>query len=243
MTRQVKFRVSLTKEFSGNTLKLALGITNLKLRTFLSEDLAVPVYKPSERSLRPVDTAIEVTAPQVSVFPGADKSLPALFTVERGAFLRAVAKVGGFYKIGMEDGRFGFVDGTKVRRVSGVVRFMEFPRHPAYARVQPAVYVTNLKDLLASPIDGNAEVRAKAVFYGTNKARRKVFAFVGDEKVFFQMVPEDGKSGVQEIRFRFPVKLKKDSGLIRVFALEGKSNLNIRTLGVIQKKQVQSKGR
>lgn len=241
MTRQMKFRVSLTRDFKDSTLKLALGITDLKLRTFLSENLNIPVYKPLERRVKPLDTAVEVISPNILIYPGADKSLSPLYTVEQGAFLKVVGSLGAFYKISMEDGRFGFIGASKVRRVKGVVRFTELPAHPGYARVQPAIYVPNIKELLSAPLENKAIVKGKAIFYGPGKGSRKVFAFVGNEKVFFHMLSKEDNKSRQEYQFKFPVELKKDSETIRVFALEGKSNVNTGTVNVIKIKVKQAK--
>jgi len=234
MTRQIKFRVSLTKDFKESTLKLALGITNLKLRTFVSETLDIPVYKPSELKMKPLNTAVEVTAPHVVIYPGADKSLPPMYTVEHGAFIKVTGRLGAFYKASMEDGRFGFIDASRVRAVSGVVRFTDLPAHPAYARVQPAIYISNIKTLVSAPLANKAVVTGKAIFYGPDNVSRKVFAFVGNEKVFFHMLARANNNKMQKYTFSFPVELKKASETIRVFALEGKSNVNTRTVGVVK---------
>ena len=228
-TRQVRFRISLTKTFKEKRLKLALGLTDIKLRRWVAEEIEIPVYRPSSLKTKKFNGALEVVAKNARVLPGADASLPAIYAVQERAFLKGIGKIGGFYKIDLGDGRFGFIMDKQVRPVKGVVKYMEFPEHPFYAVIQPQVRVLNLRELL-KPLGQYINVKGRAKFFVNPLGSRKVYAFVDKEKVYFNMLKPDQKV----FEFNFPVTFKK-AGMhtIRVIAHEGKTNLFVEEFLVV----------
>jgi carboxyl-terminal processing protease len=178
---------------------------------------------------QPASGSVKVQALQAPVRSGASATAPVLAEAARGAVLPVNARVGDFYRVEWEKGRFGFVPASEVQPAKGkregtVTRVWQ--REPPRIAVSP--------DTTRGParvegervkISGTASIPA-----GSPSTRiHDLLVFVNDQKVFFKVVPE-GKTG--DVAFEADVPLKPGNNTVTVVAREDEEFQSRRTLTI-----------
>jgi carboxyl-terminal processing protease len=223
-------QLEVKKGLKLDKVPLRVMVVDEKADEYISEKIEIPVAR--EAAARSAfEGAVRVTAPEALVRSGASVEAAPLATAPKGMVVTASAKVGGFFRVEWEKGRFGFLSQadaqpSRAKREGQVspVWQREAPRIallPDPARGAPVVDNEHIR------IEGKASV-ASGVGQNLNRLR-DVFIFVNDQKVFFRVVP-DGKSS--DIDFATDVPLKPGNNTVTVVAREDEEFQSRRSLVV-----------
>jgi carboxyl-terminal processing protease len=150
---------------------------------------------------------------------GASASASPIATAKRGAVLPVDARIGEFYRVEWQKGRFAFVPETEVKASRGVragviaeVWQREPPRIalvPDPQKGAPVVEGDTWKLQGSAALPPSADPSARL---------RDVFVFVNDRKVFFKVLPES--AGTSRMEFTTEIPLKLGNNVVTVFARE-----------------------
>jgi carboxyl-terminal processing protease len=224
---QARFKIELKHAPTGALPTLEVGILDLSLREFLSEDTAIPVAATPGPALEPRPEALRVLRDGVAVRSAATKDASELFFVPAGFNLRSDGRVGDWWRVEIEDGRFAFVRSADAEPVAGAVRFSTLPLSPLTPNVVPALDL-RVEELPAA--DGKAarlRLTGTARFVGhAGEARRKVLIFRGNDKVYFWT--RKGPTNEAAVDLDTTVPLVDGRNDVAVFAIEGKDRTAVR---------------
>jgi len=215
-SRPALLELEVKKGIKLDKIPLRFTVVDEKLEEFVSEKVEIALVNGSP-ARQPATGAVKVVALLAPVRSGAATDAAPLAEASRGAVLPVLARVGDFYKVEWDKGRFGFVpvgDVTpaKGKREGTITRVWQ--REPPRIAVSP------------DPSKGPAKVEGDklhltgtaSVPAGSPSTRlRDVFVFVNDQKVFFKVVPE-GKTG--DIAFAADLLLKPGNNTVTVVARE-----------------------
>jgi carboxyl-terminal processing protease len=216
--KSATMEVELRRGSKSDALPLRVVIADEKMQEFVAEKLDLTVAK-DEPARTVAKGSVKVDGPEVLLRTGASASAPVIASARKGAILPFDARVGEFYRVEWQRGRFAFVADSDVKAAhglrSGVVT-------PLWQREPPRIALTP-DPLKGAPIvegdtwklQGSATVPASA----DPAARlRDVFVFVNDQKVFFKVQPETAAAGRMEFTAEIP--LKPGNNLVTVVARE-----------------------
>jgi hypothetical protein len=224
---QARFKIELKHAPTGSLPTLEVGILDLSLREFLSEDTAIPVAATPGPALEPRPEALRVLRDGVAVRSAATKDATELFFVPAGFNLRSDGRVGDWWRVEIETGRFAFIRSTDAEPVAGAVRFSTLPLSPLTPNVVPALDL-RVEELPAA--DGKAarlRLTGTARFVGhAGEARRKVLIFRGNDKVYFWT--RKGPTNEAAVDLDTTVPLVDGRNDVAVFAIEGKDRTAVR---------------
>ncbi len=224
---QARFKIELKHAPGATPPTLEVGILDLSLREFLSEDVAIPVAATAGPVFVPRPLALRVLRESVAIRSAATRESPELFFVPAGFHLRSDGRVGDWWRVEVEDGRFAFVRSEDAEPVETAVRFSTLPLSPNVQNVVPGLDV-RLEDAPASA-DGKPRLRliGTARFVGhAGEARRKVLIFRGNDKVYFWTRKGPTTEGVVDLDATIPLVEGRND--LAVFAIEGKDRSAVR---------------
>ena len=211
--------VELKRGSKSEALPVRVMIVDEKMEEYVSEKIEWPVAK-DEPAVAAAKGAVAVTAPEAVLRAGASPASPPLATAKKGALLPVDAKVGDFWRVEWQKGRFAFAAETDVKQAKGVRAGQiteawqrEPPRIallPDPLRGAPVVEGDELK------LTGTASV-PPSIDPGASRLR-DVFVYVNEQKVFFKVVPEATNQAKME--FTTDVPLKPGNNVVTVFARE-----------------------
>ena len=224
---QAKFSLDLKRELPPGNVTLEVGILDMAVREYLSEEITIPVVRSGNERFEARPDALRTHHNGVPVLAAAAEGASPLFEAPENFFLRSSGRRGDFFKVDLEEGRFAFVRVADVEVVHGVVRFSALPEAPVARFVQPAMDIR----FQAASGASQAEVSGQVRFAGhPGEARRKVLIFRGGDKLYFwtrrgaaneSLVPVDAK-----------IPLVKGRNDIAVYAIEGKDRSALRRFSV-----------
>lgn len=225
---QARFKVELKKAVPGGDPKVEVGILDLSLREFVSEEIEVPVSPTAGPAFEARTGALRTLRDGVALRGAAREAAPVLFALPAGFFLRAAAQAGDWWRVEVEDGRFAFVKAADVAPEAGTVRFSSLPLAPEPSHVVPALDV-RLEEV--PPEAGSDRPRARVVgtarFAGhEGEERRKVLVFRGNDKVYFWT--RKGPTHEAVVDVDAVVDLEEGRNDLAVFAIEGKDRSTVR---------------
>jgi carboxyl-terminal processing protease len=225
---QARFKVELKKVPAGGAPVLEVGILDLSLREFVSEEVPVPVSAQAGPVFEARTAALRTAKDGVPVRGAARDGAPVLFPLPAGFFLRGVAQAGDWWRVEIEDGRFAFVKAADVAPEAGNVRFSALPLSPQPTHVVPALDV-RLEEL--PPAEGSTHPRVRvagtARFAGHDgEERRKVLVFRGNDKVHFWT--RKGPTNEAVVDVDAVVDLEDGRNDLSVLAIEGKDRSSVR---------------
>jgi len=227
-TRSALLEIEVKKGLKLDAFPLRLTVVDEKLEEFVSEKVEIPVSPPSP-ARQPAIGAVKVVALLAPVRSGAAAGSAPLAEASRGAVLPVTARIGDFYRVEWEKGRFGFVpaadvEPTKGKREGTVTR--------VWQREPPRIAITPDPSKGATVVDGekfHLSGTASVPAGSPSTKLRDVFVFVNDQKVFFRVVPE-GKTG--DIEFAADIPLKPGNNTVTVVAREDEEFQSRRSLVV-----------
>jgi len=217
-SRPAVMQLEVRKGLKLDKIPLRVMVVDEKGDEYVSEKIELPVAKEAPPKSA-AEGSVRVTAAEALVRSGASADAAPLATAQKGALAAADAKVGGFYRVEWEKGRFGFLSAADAAPARGK---REGGFTPVWQREPPAIAIAPDPARGAPVVDGERlRVEGKASVHpgvGPRAGRlRDVFIFVNDQKVFFRVVP-DGKS--TDIDFATDVPLKPGNNTVTVVARE-----------------------
>ncbi len=225
---EARFKLELRRGFEPQELTFEVSVVDLRLREILSEEFTVPVHKGRAETLDPRSQALRTRTPDANMLAAADRDAPLLFRIAEGTFLRGIGRIGDFYKVDLEGGRFGFVAVADVDASVGVVRFSPLPESAGLLNVAPAIDVTVPGLTPATAVAGpSIQVQGHARFSAHAKGdRKKITIFRGRDKVHFWSA--SGLNTEALIPIDATIPLVDGVNDISVHATEGKSRSTVR---------------
>lgn len=237
-TAQARFQLDLQPEYDKDEVVIELGILDLKLREYVYEEIVLPVSRsPSMPQLITSGLALKTLKDGVEVLSAASNGAFGLFTVPAGSFLRAVARIGAFYRVAVDNDRFAFVRADEVQESSGVVRYVVLPESPRSSFIQPSLAL-KFEDTF---LDGKPAVRVlgQIRFDGTpGEARRKVLIYRDNDKVHFWT--KKGPTRDEMVAIDKVIPLSKGRNDIAIYAIEGKDRSAVRRTTIVVPKSEQA---
>jgi carboxyl-terminal processing protease len=230
-TRSAILELEVKKGLKLDKVPLRVTVVDEKLEEYVSEKVEIPVQS-AEGPRVAATGSVKVEPLFAAVRSGAAADAPPLAEAPRGAVLPVTGKVGDFYKVEWERGRFGFVSAKDVQPSKGK---REGTLTRVWQRDPPRITVAPDTSRGAAVVDGEKlRLAGKAsVPAGSPSPRlRDVIVFVNDQKVFFKVVPE-GKAG--EIEFTADVPLKPGNNTVTVVAREDEEYQSRRSLMVYRR--------
>ncbi len=217
-SKSTAMEVELRRGSKSEELPFRVQIVDEKMDEFVSEKLDWPVAK-DEPAVAPVKAMVRVDAAEAILRTGASPSSWPLASAKRGAILAADARVGDFWRVEWQKGRFAFVADADVKTTKG-------PRSGAVAEAwqrEPPRIAISPDPMKGAPVvehdtfrlQGTASVAPSVD--GTAKLR-DVFVFVNEQKVFFKVVPESANASTLDFQTDLP--LKPGNNVVTVFARE-----------------------
>ncbi len=232
--KSATMEVELRRGSKSDTLPVRVMIVDEKMDEYVSEKLDWPVAK-DEPAVAPAKGAVRVAVAEAVLRTGASPSAAPLATAKKGALLPADARVGEFWRVEWQKGRFAFAADGDVRPAHG-------PRSGAIAEAwqrEPPRIALVPDPLRGAPVvegdllklQGTASMPA-SVEPGASRLR-DVYVYVNDQKVFFKVVPESANTSRMEFATDLP--LKPGNNVVTVFAREDDEFQSRRSVVVYRK--------
>jgi len=222
-----RFKLELKRNLDLSNAQFEISIMDLGLREILSEELTIPIHKGNVETLDARPLALRTKLSDCRILGAANRDAQVLFHVPQGTFLRGAGRLGEFYKVDLDGGRFAFVQMADVDASVGVVRFSALPETHDMPNVAPGI------EILMPGVDGtgvpgpSVAIDGRVRFSGhPGNARRKVLIFRGRDKVYFWSAT--GATTDAVIPVKTVVPLVDGNNDISIQAMEGKSRSAIR---------------
>lgn len=220
-TVQAPFTVELKRQFKGDSVKFEISILDLALHEFLSDEIVLPVVPNPASRIEDRNEALRTLHDGVDILSAAALDAPVLMKVPANFFLRSKGRIGEFFRVDLDEGRFAFVRGADVELINGVVRFSPLPETPIYRRIQPVI------DVVFNPADKTLTILGNVKFQGqSGEARRKVLIYRGQDKVYFWT--HAGASSDVTVPIESKIQLTQGRNDIAIYAVEGKNRASIK---------------
>jgi carboxyl-terminal processing protease len=214
-TKTAKFVLEVKKAYKGDSFPLKLAIVDEPLEEFATEKLKIPVTDQAVE-IEARKTVVKV-AENAALFDSPEKSLP-IARLPRGAVLSAEARVGQFYKVELEKGRFAFVQASDSKEIKGgkpaPVKELE---HLPFR--EPAHIALNVDPSLGGIVVEGDKFNLSGVVTNT-KELLDMYVLVNDQKVFFKSASAADGDALQ-IKFSTDFPLKEGNNNVLVVAREG----------------------
>jgi carboxyl-terminal processing protease len=214
-TKTAKFVLEVKKGFKPETFPLKLAIIDEPLEEFSTEKLQIPVGDGGPE-LEAKKIVVKL-AEKSELFDSPDQKARPIFRLPRGAVLPVEARVGSFYKVDLDKGRFAFAKVADAREAKGAkpappkeVEHLMFEDPPRIA-------------LNVDPLQGGIVVQGDRFSLSgvvTNpRSLLDVYVLVNDQKVFFKgSSPADGDP--PKLKFSTDFSLKEGNNNVLVVARE-----------------------
>src|SRR5499433_3961744 len=180
-TKTAKFVLEVKKAYKGDSFPLKLAIVDEPLEEFATEKLKIPVTDKAGE-VESKKTVVKVSE-NAELFDGPEKPLP-IARLPRGAVLSAEARVGQFYKVELDKGRFAFVRVSDSKEIKGgkpaPVKDLE---HLPFR--EPAHIALNVDPSQGGIVVESDKFNLSGVVTNT-KELLDMYVLVNDQKVFFK---------------------------------------------------------
>jgi carboxyl-terminal processing protease len=232
-TMEVEFRRGSKSE----TLPIRVMIVDEAMDEYVAEKLEWPVAK-DEPTVAPAKSSVQVAVDEAVLRSGASASAAPIAAAKLGAVLASDARVGEFWRVEWQKGRFAFAADADVK-----------PARGARARAGQTVAATWQREppriaLVPDPMRGAPVVDGDRLrLQGTASVPlslepgsgrlRDVFVYVNDQKVFFKVVPESANAS--KLDFATDLPLEPGNNLVTVFAREDEEFQARRSMVVYRK--------
>jgi carboxyl-terminal processing protease len=218
-SKSASMEVELRRGSKSETLPFRVMVVDEKMDEYVSEKLDWPVAK-DEPGVTASRGAVVVSANEAVLRTGASPSAAPLATAKKGAILPVDAKVGDFYRVEWQKGRFAFAADADVKATKGVrsgaIAEAWQREPPRIALVPDPLKGAPVVDGDRLKLSGTATLQQSADL-GASRLR-DVFIYVGDQKVFFKVVPEG--TSAAKLDFATDLPLKPGNNVVTVFARE-----------------------
>jgi len=217
-TKSARMEVELRRGSKSDTLPIRVMIVDEKMEEYVSEKLDWPVAK-DEQARTPVAGSVRVEVAEATLRSGASAAAPVIATAKKAAVMPVDARIGEFYRVEWQKGRFAFVPDSEVRATRG-------PRSGAIAaawqREPPRIALLPDPQKGAPVVEGDTwKLQGSALVPPSadpDARLRDVFVFVNEQKVFFKVLPEDATTS--KLDFTADIPLEEGNNVVTVFARE-----------------------
>jgi carboxyl-terminal processing protease len=215
-TKSARMEVELRRGSKSDTLPIRVMIVDEKMEEYVSEKLDWPVAK-DEQARTAAAGSVRIEVAEATLRSGASAAAPVIATAKKGAVLPVDAKVGEFYRVEWQKGRFAFVPDSEVRAARG-------PRAgtiaAAWQREPPRIALVPDPQKGAPVVEGDHwKLQGSAVVPPSadpDARLRDVFVFVNEQKVFFKVLPETATTS--KLDFTADIPLETGNNVVTVFA-------------------------
>ncbi|ABS28095.1 carboxyl-terminal protease [Anaeromyxobacter sp. Fw109-5] len=217
-TKSARMEVELRRGSKSDTLPIRVMIVDEKMEEYVSEKLDWPIAK-DEQARTPASGAIRVEVAEATLRSGASAAAPAIATARRGALMPVDAKIGEFFRVEWQKGRFAFVPDSEVRAARGT---RSGTIAAAWQREPPRIALVPDPQRGAPVVEGDSwKLQGSALVPPSadpDARLRDVFVFVNEQKVFFKVLPEDATTS--KLDFSADIPLQAGNNVVTVFARE-----------------------
>jgi carboxyl-terminal processing protease len=231
--KSATMEVELRRGSKSETLPIRVAIMDEKTDEFVQEKLDLPVAK-DEPAKAPAQGAVRIDAVEAQLRSGASASAPVIAVARKGAVMPVDARLGEFYRVEWQKGRFAFAAEGDVKPAngvrSGVVAEVWQREPPRIAFLPDPLKGAPVVDADKITLSGSATVPASA---DPGSKLRDVFVFVNEQKVFFKVQAENATTPRME--FTTEVPLQPGNNVITVFAREDEDFQTRRSLVVYRR--------
>jgi carboxyl-terminal processing protease len=214
-TKTAKFVLEVKKGFKLDSFPLKLAIIDEPLEEFSTEKLQIPVSD-SGPEIEAKKMVIKL-ADKSELFDSPDKKARPIARLTRGAVLAAEARIGSFYKVDLDKGRFAFARVSDAREAKGAKPAP--PKELEHLMFEDPPRIS----LNVDPLQGGIVVEGDRFSLSgvvTNpRSLLDMYVLVNDQKVFFKGVgPADGEP--PRLKFSADFSLKEGNNNVLVVARE-----------------------
>ena len=216
--KSAKMEIELRRGSKADTLPLRVAVVDEKMDEYVSEKLEWQIAK-DEPVRQPASGAVRVDVAEAVLRTGASASASPIATAKRGTVLPVDARLGEFYRVEWQKGRYAFVPEADVKATrapragTAVEAWQREP--PRIALVPDPRNGAPVVESDSWKLQGSAALPPSA---DPTARLRDVFVFVNDRKVFFRVFPES--SGTPKMDFTTEIPLKPGNNVVTVFARE-----------------------
>jgi len=218
-SKSATLEVELKRGSKSATLPVRVTIVDEKMDEYVSEKLELPVAA-DEPAAAPARGAVRIEVAEAILRSGASREADPVATARKGAVLPVDARVGEFWRVEWQKGRFAFAADSDVRRSKGA---RSGTVAAAWQREPPRIALTPDPFRGAPVVEGDSlrlqgSASVPASVDGSGGRLRDVFVYVNEQKVFFKVVPES--AGASKLEFSTELPLEPGNNLVTVFARE-----------------------
>lgn len=217
--KSANLEMELKPGSKNDTLPVRVMVVDEKMDEYVSEKLDLPIAR-SALTATPATGVVRIQAQEALLRTGASASSAPIATAKKGVVLPVEAKVGSFYRVQLAKGRFAFASEADVAAAPRGVRngaiAAVWQREPPRITLAPDPSKgPPVVDRDTFRLEGSAIVPTS----GDPTARlRDVYVFVGEQKVFFKVVPES--EAAPKLDFTADLPLEPGLNMVTVFARE-----------------------
>jgi carboxyl-terminal processing protease len=210
-TKTAKFQLEVKKGYKGDSFPLKLAIVDEPLEEFATEKLKIPVSD-SGPEVEPKKTVVKI-AERAELFDSADKAARPIARLPRGGTYSVEGRVGSFYKVDFEKGRFAFARAADAKEVKGTkpAPSKDVERLPFR---EPAEIALNVDPSLGGIVVEGDKFNLSGVVSNTRELL-DMYVLVNDQKVFFKSASSaEGDALRMKFSTEFPLKEGNNNVLI-----------------------------
>jgi len=214
-TKTAKFVLEVKKAYKGDSFPLKLAIVDEPLEEFATEKLKIPVSD-SGPQVEPKKMVVKV-ADKTELFDSPDKSARPILRLPRGAVLSVEGRVGSFYKVDFDKGRFAFARAGDAKEVKGAkpAPSKEVEHLPFR---EPAQISLNVDSSVGGIVVEGDRFKLSGVVSNT-KELLDMYVLVNDQKVFFKSA-SNAEGDALQMRFSTEFPLKEGNNNLLIVARE-----------------------
>lgn len=236
---EARFTVEVRGGADLEQVRVEVGILDQKLREYLAEERSFPVVKGPRVTFIASQQALRVRGTDSPILASASEDGPVLARVGPGFLLRALGRLGDYYRVELDTGGFAFVRAADVEPLNDVVRYPPLPALSLARSIMPALMMEPVTMGLERPVGDRLTLVGRVRFDGDDEGggvRRKVLVFRGNDKVFFWARDGGGRGLV--VPFEAVIPLEEGRNDVAVYAIEGKDRATVRRFTVYRETEV-----
>lgn len=224
---QARFGVELRRAIASGSITVEIGILDLEVREYMAEEITIPIVPASAERFDEASAAVRTRRAGVPLLGAAAAGAASLYELPESFVLRAAGRRGDFFKVDLDEGRFGFVRVGDVEVMGGVVRYSPLPETPEARAAEPELTVRMAGIDGSGPVGDTGHLEGLVRFPGhPGEARRKILVYRGNDKVFFWT--RKGPTTELNVPIDSRLPLVEGRNDIAVYAIEGKDRSAVR---------------
>ena len=237
-TDTARFSLKVKESLTSQDIQLKVGMADLKLRTWIRDDLTLPVFPAAYPISTKERSVVEVSGGPVQVHAGPHRDTAPVAVLARDAVLNVLSKAGQWLQLELSATSdapspwTGWVPANSVVPSAKTLTPERVTR--MFSHEPPTVTFSEAGPQSLHTTERQWSLEGRARFAGSGDERRYVVIFRDDDKVFFRSArPEDSERS--DLAFSAQIPLNPGRNIIRVVAREGEDDVTGRTLIVYRR--------